>query len=263
MAGNIADNLINALVDDMVNLTDFSDYADQIPDDITAAYDIQDQVSAALLAGGHRTALCGYKLAMNSAALMQHFGTSEPGSARMFANQMHPSGAKLSGQAYHSMLIEPEIMAEIGRDMNPREGGHDRNSAMDAIEKFVPAIELIDCRGLHLPSSRLTSVIAQNITTAGLVHGGPGMTPQLLNVETLAVLVSIDGEIVANTVGTAPQHPLDAVAWLANHLISRGLTLKAGMIVMCGTHVPPIPLDDAGDISVDMDVLGKVAFSIG
>ena len=254
--------LVAQIVDDIARHAVFRPYADLISGNLDAAYFIQDQVVEMLQARGIRAAPCGYKLALNSQTLMAHFGVSEPCSGRMFSDQKWQSPAKLSARDYRGLLIEAEIMAVMQADMPGRDGGHTRVSAEQAVERYFPAIELVDARDLQIPQARLPSVVAQNITTEGVVYGGPGLTPEELDVGSLPVSLSFDGQGVAETKGTPPQHPGDAIAWLANHLMARGGMLKAGDIVICGTHVPPLALGDTSHVLLDMGPLGRVEFTI-
>jgi 2-keto-4-pentenoate hydratase len=255
-------NLISKIVEDIANHAAFEHYADLIPDNVDAAYFIQDQVVEMLTARGVRAAPCGYKLALSSQHLMAHFGRSEPCYGRIFSDQKWQSGASLSAKDYRGLLIEAEIMAVMATDMPRQEGGHTRASAEAAVERYFPAVELVDTRDLELPKARVPSVVAQNITTEGLVYGGPGLIPQELEVESLPVSLSFDGVVVAQTKGTPPQHPGDAIAWLANLLMARGGMLKAGDVVICGTHVPPPPLAGASHVLLDMGPLGQVEFTV-
>ena len=255
-------DLIARIVDDIATHAAFNSYADLIPENLDAAYYIQDQVADMLVSRGIRAAPCGYKLALNSQHLMAHFGVSEPCSGRLFSDQKWQSPASLSAQDYRGLLIEAEIMAVIGADMQRVDGGHTRASAEAAVERYFPAVELVDARDLAIPQARLQSVVAQNITTEGVVYGGLGVTPKELDVENLPVSLSFDGVVVAETKGTRPQHPGDAIAWLANHLMARGGMLMAGDIVICGTHVPPPPLNAASHVLLDMGPLGQVEFTV-
>ena len=255
-------DLVRQIVDDIAAHAPFNSYADLIPDNLDAAYYIQDQVVAALVARGVRSAPCGHKLALSSKHLMAHFGVSEPCAGRMFSDQKWQSGAQLSSRNYRSLLIEVEIMAVMAADLPPVPGGQTRASAEAAVERYLPSIELVDTRDQAIPDARLHSVVAQNISTEGLVFGGPGLAPDALDVDTLPVSLMFDGQVQIETKGSAPQHPGDAIAWLANHLFARGSMLKAGDIVICGTHLPPPPLGDAGHVLADMGPLGQVEFTI-
>jgi 2-keto-4-pentenoate hydratase len=54
----------------------------------------------------------------------------------------------------------------------------------------------------------------------------------------LVGIASIDGKEVGRGTGRdVLGHPLDALAWLANHLQARGLALKQGEIVTTGSLV--------------------------
>jgi len=254
--------LITQITDDIASHAPFDPYADQITGTLDAAYDIQDQVAAMLQARGIRAAPCGYKLAMNAQHLMAHFGLDGPCFGRLFSDQKWQSPAKLLACNYRSLLIEAEIMAVMAQDLSPRAGGHDRASAEAAVARYLPAIELVDSRDLEIPKARLYSVVAQNITTEGVVVGGPGLAPDELDVANLPVSLTFDGQVVAETKGTPPQHPGDALAALANHLGARGGMLKAGDVVICGTHVPPPSIGAAGHVVADMGPLGTVEFTI-
>ena len=254
--------LVTSIVDDIITHARFDAYADQIPEDLDAAYAIQDQVVDMLLGKGVRATPCGYKLALNSQHLMAHFGLSEPCSGRVFSDQKWNSPAELSAQDYRGLLIEAEIMAVMKDDMPKGKERYTRASAEPAIDRFYPAIELVDGRDLEISQARLHSVVAQNITTEGLVFGGPGLRPDELDIATLPVTLSFDGQVQLETTGTAPQHPCDAIAWLANHLLARGRMLKAGDVVICGTHLPPPPLNDATIVLLDMGPLGHVEFTM-
>ncbi|PCH67933.1 MAG: hypothetical protein COC12_10785 [Rhodobacteraceae bacterium] len=254
--------LITQIADDIATHAPFNAYADRMSDTLDAGYDIQDQVAAMLQARGIRAAPCGYKLAVNAQHLMAHFALSAPCFGRLFSDQKWQSPAQLSAADYSDLWIEVEIMAVMARDLPPRPGGHDRASAEAAVALYLPAIELVDARGLEIATARLSSVVAQNITTEGIVVGGPGLAPAALEVATLPVRLTFDGQVVGETTGTAPQHPGDALAALANHLGARGGMLKAGDVVICGTHLPPPSIGGAGHVVADMGPLGTVEFTI-
>jgi 2-keto-4-pentenoate hydratase len=126
----------------------------------------------------------------------------------------------------------------------------------------MPAFELVDTRDAYVPALELATAIAQNVTNEGLVIGGPGLPPGALDIERLEVVITFDDVEVARITGAAPQHPLDAVAWLANHLADRGKFLEAGMTVLCGAHMPPKPVGSATRIHATMGSLGDVEFTI-
>jgi len=223
-----------------------------------AAYAFQDAYVAAV-----GLPVGGYKLAVNGAPQMAHFGVSEPAAARVFAREMCENDAVLYKSRFDAVSIEPEIAAVMGPGVENLSGSVDRVAAMAAIESFRPAIELIDQRGIPMPEVKLDQAIALNVFNAGLVLGEGAIAPDELDLDALEVTLDIDGERVAAAKGAAPQHPGDAVAWLIGHLSARGLRLQPGMVVMCGTHLPLRVLDpEVRQVEVAMSGLGRVGFTL-
>ena len=205
----------------------------------------------------------GYKLAVNGAPQMAHFGVSEPVSGRIFAAEMYESGAVLSKSGFEAVSIEPEIAAVMGPGVETLSGPVDRAGAMAAIECFRPAIELIDQRGVPMSEVGLSQAIALNVFNAGIVLGAGRVAPEALDIDGLEVTLDLDGERVGQATGAAPQHPGDAVAWLIGHLAAHGLSLSPGMVVMCGTHLPLRVLDPkVGQVDVTMGALGAVSVTL-
>ena len=258
----IVNNLICQIADDIESHAAFREFDGQISSDFGSAYATQDRVVAELIKRGTRGSICGYKIALNAKTLLEHFGVSEPISGQLFKDQMHQSSVELLSDSYRCLLIEPEIAAIMGRDLKAGYGKHDRESVLPAIAMFVPALELVDTRDAHIPDLQLTTAIAQNITNEGLVIGGPGIRPHNLDVDNLDVTITFDDAPVAELNGAAPQHPLDALVWLANHLELSDKHLKAGQVVLCGSHMPPKPIGTAKHIYADMGIMGDVEFTI-
>lgn len=206
----------------------------------------------------------GYKLAVNGAAQMTFFGVGEPVSARIFAGEMYGKEAVLYKSRFGEIMIEPELAAVMGPAVETLSGPVDREAALSVVESLRPAIEVIDQRGIPMPQVDLAKAVAFNVFNAGIVLGEGGIAPEALQLAELEVLLEIDGARVAEAQGTAPQHPGDGIAWLIGHLSSRGLRLQPGMVVMCGTHLPPMVVDpEVRQVEVAMSGLGRVGFAVG
>ncbi|MEM6460302.1 MAG: fumarylacetoacetate hydrolase family protein [Pseudomonadota bacterium] len=230
--------------------------------EIDAAYPWQDAYVASV--AENRGGVGGFKLAVNGAAQMAHFGVSEPVSARIFGEEIYSNGAVLPDHAFSSLTIEPELAAILGPAVAELSYPVDRNGALWAIKDFHAAIELIDQRGISIADARLSQAVALNVFNAGIVLGGQSIAPHRLDVAGLSVSLRIDGEVVGETTGTAPQDPVEAVTWLLNHLHGRNITVTAGMVVMCGTHMPMRTLEPGTRaVEVAMSGLGTVSFSLG
>lgn len=255
MADLTLDEIAEAVAADMEAHASYVPHGvDHVARDLARGYAVQDAVTARL-SRGPRGAVAGYKLAANSAALMELFGLREPVTGRLFRGQVHESPARIDAAAWHEPAFEPEIAAIIGADLGT---DADAAEATRAVRLFVPAFELLDMRAIAKPPPDMAESVGQNITNEGVVLGGPGVPPaDLGNLSALTARLTVDGIETADVTGKAPQDPLEAVAWLARHLAGRGLVLKAGMVVLCGTHTPiQYPLRGAR-VVLEMGALGR------
>ncbi len=230
--------------------------------DLAWAYAVQRAVAMELIHSKARTRVAGFKVAVNSAALMQHFGVSEPAAAHVFADEVHKSPARLDLSSYGSFLYEPEIAAVFDAALPARETPYSDAEVAAAIGRFVPAFELIDTRGGRIPDLTLVDAVTQNITNAGAVLGGPGVPAGELDADTLATTVLENGETILEATGARPQPPLEAATFVVNLFGSMGIGMDAGMFILCGTHQPPRLLTAPTRIEVDMGPLGTVEMAL-
>ncbi|MFT7595573.1 MAG: 2-keto-4-pentenoate hydratase [Paracoccaceae bacterium] len=230
-------------------------------DDFGLAYALQDAYVAAVApsCGG----IGGYKLAVNGKPQMAHFGVTQPASARVFTDEIYRNGVTLPRSGFVGVTVEVELAAILGPHVGDLTTPVDLDTARAAIDRFHASFELIDQRGIALPQMQLPQAIALNVMNAGVVLGDDSLAPDALALDSLRVVMAVDGDTAADTTGTAPQDPVEAVQWLINHLAKRGLRPEPGMVVMCGTHIPMITLDPGvRKVTAEMSGLGRVSFSL-
>ena len=207
--------------------------------------------------------VAGYKLAVNGAAQQAHFGVDKPAGARIFLPEVYQSGTTLTRADYDSIYVEPEICAVLGSAVLELDSPVDREGALALVEVFRPAIELIDQRGNMMPRLELGQAIALNVFNAGIVLGEGGCAPDALDVAGMQVTMDLDGTRAGEATGAAPQDPGEAVQWMVNHALERGLELRPGMVIMCGTHLPLKELPEGTrTVAIAMGGLGEVSFTI-
>jgi 2-keto-4-pentenoate hydratase len=234
---------------------------DGIGTDLDLAYRVQDVVTEQLLGLRGERKIGGYKLAFNKQASFDYYGISEPCSAPAFSDGVVISGTELSLSNYRQLVIEPEIAVVLGHDL-PGNGVVTREQVGQAISHVTAAFELLDVRDAFKLDPSAAQAVAQGVYNVGAVLGSTRFDLQVLDLTTLPVCLRLGKGEVLQAVGTAPQHPVDAVHWLANHLARRGKTLEAGMIVLCGTHLPAQTIAQPGDISLEMGPLGRVDVTV-
>ncbi|WP_312796447.1 2-keto-4-pentenoate hydratase [Tianweitania sp.] len=254
-----ADNLARRIATDICERKPFqlSGIADL---DLQQAYAVQDAVVDQLASGPARRAIGGYKLAFNKQASFDYYGITEPCSAPVFADRIMPSGSSVRLDAYGELVIEPEIAAVLGEDLPG--SGVTLEQANNAISHYTAAFELLDLRGAFALDPSAAEAVAQGVYNVGAVLGKTRIEPGEVDVATLPVSLVLDTSEPMKARGAAPQHPAEAVCWLANHLGARGYRLKAGMIVLCGTHLPAQTIRQAGLIQLAMGSLGRVELAV-
>jgi len=250
------------IMQDVLSGAPFQPYSTEPPRSLAQAYAIQDDLIACLIESGHRGPVAGWKIAANSPQLLARLKLAEPANGRVFADQRHDTPATLRAADYTRFAFEPEIAALMKTTLDPADAPFAAADVMAAIDRFVPALELLDMRHTDMANTHIPDAIAQNISNVGAVLGGPGVAPDALDTAQIRTMLSINGRIEHDVTGAAPQPPLEAVAWLANQLASRGLALEAGQVVLCGTHSPIWYHEGAGEIEVAMSGLGKVSATL-
>ena len=231
-------------------------FAEQIPD-FDIAYAVQDDVASILQQsfGG----FAGYKIAWNNAAQIAQLSPNAPAVGHIFSDQVRMSGVHFPAGSFGQLVVEPEIIAVIGRDISGAEQTAD--TVVPFIAEFHAGFEIMDRRGSpQALQAHPPSIVANNIFNNGLVIG----EHHEVNVDfsTIETIVHWDGEEILRATNAAPQNPALAVATVANILAKRGKQLHAGDKVLCGTHMPPFVVEK-GTLSVTMGVLGGANFSYG
>ena len=250
--------IAETIVADVAARRDFRDWDAAALPDMDAAFAVQAAVveRIAATAGG----IGGRKIAWNTAAQMQAMGLSEPGAAVVPKDWIRESPARFSAADFHSFTVEPEIAAVLGADLAPRADGWTAESVRAAIDRLLPAFEILDWRGFA--GGRPESAIAANVFNAGAVLGGPGAAPAEVDPAELRSRVVADGETLVDAVGGAPMDPFEAAAFLAERFNRLGQAPRAGEVLLLGAHKPPTKVEAPARWTFSLGPLGEVAFEI-
>jgi len=125
----------------------------------------------------------------------------------------------------------------------------------------VAALELLDFHFSGTP--QVGDFIADSILAHGIVLGSPLQPLQGIDLALEGVVYEHNGEIVGTyTAAEVMGDPLNALAWLANHLATRSLALEPGDVVMSGA-VSKMLRPKAGDtIRARFTRLGSVSVTV-
>ncbi|MFI0816149.1 2-keto-4-pentenoate hydratase [Streptomyces sp. NPDC021098] len=223
--------------------------------DVADAYAVQRDTIARRLADG--ATVVGHKVGLTAAAMQRLLGVDEPDFGHLLDDMVHRDGASVPAARYCAPRIEPEICFRLARPL--RGPGVTVDDVLAATEAVAPALEIVDSR-IRDWKITLADTVADNASSAGLVHGA--WTPLAEAPDLAAVLVDlvVDGERVASGSGSEVLgHPAAAVAWLANTLADFGTALEPGHLVLPGT-MTGAPFVSAGQrIEARFSGLGPVS----
>ena len=209
------------------------------PDGVPAAYLIQDNYVAKLLEQ-RRTSLAGYKIAITTPAMRDMVGFHDSVSGCLLSDQVYRSGHRIVARDFVRLIVEFEIAFELARDLPAPGSPWTSATILPYVACAYPALEIADDRCADYPSLRrsVLTLIADNAWNQGLVLGPPVTALDADALQAMEGIAFIDErEIGRGTGRDVLGHPLNALAWLANHLQSRALPLKAGEIVTTGSLV--------------------------
>ena len=230
---------------------------DAMPQTEAEGYRIQEALRDLLSAD--YGAFAGYKIGCTSAVMQQYIGIPHPCGGSVFAEGVHASGVSLRHADFVRVGIECEIAVRLARDLPPSQAPFTADSVAQAIETYLPAIEIVDDRYSHWQTMGAPTLVADDFFAAGCVLGKPvarSAAPELLDVIGRAVIN--EAEVARGTGADVLGHPHNPLAWLANHLAASGQGLRAGQIVLTGSLVKTIWLNAGDRVMMDLSGLGTV-----
>lgn len=237
--------------------------ADLAPRTLAEAYSIQNEYVGMRAASLGQ--ITGYKIALTTPAMRAMVGLGEPIAGDMLDKTIRryssQSVARVHAADYVRLLVEFEIAIELAEDLPAIGAPYDRQRMAQAVAAVMPALELADDRNADysmLPANPLM-LVADNAWNEGAALGEPVRDWKDMDLAALRGVATINGKSVGEGHGRdVIGHPLDALAWIANHLASRGLGLWRGDVVITGSLVTS-KFPKAGDrVRFEAGALGAV-----
>ena len=208
--------------------------------------------------------MVGYKIGCTSPVMQQYLDIPHPCGGGVFAKGVHQSGASLRHADFVRVGVECEIAVRLGRDLTHTEAPFTAEWVAEAIEAYLPAIEIVDDRYVKWETLGAPTLVADDFFAAGCVLGQPVLrsaAPDLLKVIGRA---RINGAQAGQGSGAdVLGHPHNALAWLANHLAATGKGLRAGEIVLTGSLVKTLWLNAGDRVVMELEGLGNVEAGFG
>jgi 2-keto-4-pentenoate hydratase len=201
----------------------------------------------------------GYKIGCTSAVMQEYLDIPHPCGGSVFARGVHESGASLRHADFVRVGVECETAVRLARDLAPSAAPFTADSVAQAVDAYLPAIEIVDDRYVDWQTLGAPTLVADDFFAAGCVLGKPvarSAAPDLLDVIGRAL---VNGDEAGRGTGAdVLGHPHHALAWLANHLAAGGRGLRAGQIVLTGSLVKTLWLGAGDEVVMDLSGLGTV-----
>jgi 2-keto-4-pentenoate hydratase len=227
------------------------------PTDAEAAYAIQNINTLTWTTHGRR--VVGRKIGLTAKAVQAQLGVDQPDYGVLFDDMVIEDG----GTLLRSKVLQPKAEAEVALIL-----AHDLTSPSASIDDViaatayaVPAIEIVDSR---IADWKITfaDTVADNGSSAFFVLGRTPQPLSGLDLKTCGMVLEVNGRVVSLGAGAACLgHPLNAAAWLARTIASRGDGLKAGDIVLTGALGPMVPLSVGDVVRAEIGGLGSCGFT--
>ncbi len=159
----------------------------------------------------------------------------QPNRGIIYADTIHTSPCDLPARLAPQCGVEGEVAFVFRESLPNRAVPYSRNEVAAAVDALA-AIEIVHSRfDIAKPLSNLEK-LADSIMNAGLVCGAPNANWRTLDLASIAVTMSVNGEIVpGKNRGHPIGDPLGVAVELANMWRSKG-GVRARQIVTCGSY---------------------------
>jgi 2-keto-4-pentenoate hydratase len=227
------------------------------------AYAIQD---AYVALRAHRLgAIAGYKVALSSKEMQRFVGVDAPQAGVLLESTLYRSPARVHAADYVRLIVEFEIAVQLAVDLPAADAPFSRSRIAASVRAVMPAIELADDRDADYQqlARHPYELIADNAWSEGAVLGAPLADWKNLDLAALRGIATINGETVGEGLGAAALgHPLDAVAWVANHLAAHGRGLVFRDVVITGSMITSKAVKAGDVVRFAVDGLGEVDLTV-
>nr|WP_282976892.1 fumarylacetoacetate hydrolase family protein [Saccharopolyspora erythraea] len=133
---------------------------------------------------------------------------------------------------------------------------------INAIEYAVPAIEIIDSRVQNW-AIELPDTLSDNGSTGAVILGGtPRRVDELTLSDTRGTLHFNGHHMMDGNTRNILRNPFAATAWLCNRLATYGVEFEPGQVILPGSCLEAVPMNEAGHWSGTFAGWGAVEFEV-
>ena len=228
------------------------------PSDEGVAYLVQDLLHEHLLESGFGDPV-GHKIGCTTPVMQRYLGISNPCAGGVYEPKTHAISGEYRFEDFLRPGVECEIAVRLRTDLPADGAPYDRHTVAPALDSVMASIEVVDDRWTDYKVIDTPTLIADDFFAAGCVLGPP-VAWEAQDLVALSGSMSVNGELLGTgRGGDIMGHPLEALAWLANLMASRGRSLKAGEFVSLGSIVQTWWVRKGDVVEIDIEGLGQAS----
>ncbi|KAL9086684.1 MAG: hypothetical protein Q9165_007003 [Trypethelium subeluteriae] len=223
------------------------------------AFEVQ-KTAANIAITEHNDRIVGYKLGNIAKVMQDAFGLDKPDYGFLLASSFAYEGTSLKLDQFIQPFVELEAAFVLkGRLKGPNVTVAD---VISAVDYAIPAIEIIDSRvkdwAIDLPDT-----LADNGSTGAVILGGTPRRLTELNLSDMRGFLRFNGrDVIEGNTKNVLGNPLSAVAWLVNRLALYNVELFAGQIILPGSCLQAVPMNESGHWSCTFEGFGSIEFDV-
>ncbi len=201
-----------------------------------------------LLESGARN--IGWKVGFGAPTALELMRITAPLLGYLTDMTVFDSGATFDTDAWTRGVVEFEVAVWMGSDLG---AGASDSEAAAAVSAVGPAIEVADV-DLPVGPDGISDIMAGDIFHRGVIFGARDERRAGLDISGLAAHITLDDEEVAEVTeleaitGAYPR----IVATVASTLASAGERLRAGDVIITGSVIPPVSVNDADRFTFEL-----------
>ena len=247
----------------LINNRRLDQVADTLPSELQPtnweeAYATQ-QVLVDQLVAEHGGQLVGYKIAATNPVAQEMLGVDGPLFGRLLSAFVHAAPVELSANDFQTRVLEPEYSFQMKEDVPTDEQDFTAESIAGYVAGVLPSIEIVNHHFTNLKQAGGMVLVCDNAIHGAWLHGEAHKSWADLDMINTEIQLLANGQLDSTGNGTnVLEHPLNALAWLANELPKFGLQLSAGDYVTTGLTTKVFAATAGDQITADFGSLGSV-----
>ena len=208
----------------------------------------------------------GYKIAVTTPAMRKLTGLTDAIAGDMLEKSvLRGPAARVHASDFVRLIVEFEIAVQLGDDLPALGAPYTRETVAASVGALMPAFEIADDRNADYSAlaAHPLMLIADNAWNEGAVLGEPVQDWRDIDLAALRGAAFADGKQFGEGQGSDVMgHPLEALAWLANNLASRGLGLWRSDVVITGSLIASRFAAPGETLRFDAGALGAVELQV-